>query len=395
MDFYDVIVVGGGPSGSTAATHLARAGYSVLLMDRDGRIKPCGGAVPPRLIKDFEVPDHLIKAKVTTGRVISPSDLEVDMPITGGYVGMVDREEFDEWLRCRAQQCGAERIKGTFEEFSRDSKGRATLSYVPKGEKEARLVKGRFVIGADGARSKIGKQTVKGADKVPSVFAYHEIVRVPEGKPVDMRYDHKRCDVYYDGRFSPDFYSWVFPHGETASIGTGSAQKGYSLRDSVRRLRTANGLEEMEMIRHEGAPIPLKPMKKWDNGQDVVLAGDAAGVVAPASGEGIYYAMLGGQLAAEAVELALQTNSAKALATARQRFMKDHGKVFFILGLLQRIWYSSDKRREQFVKICRDPEVQRQTWEAYMNKKLVRTSPVEHFRIVMKDLSHLLGFAKS
>ena len=55
-------------------------------------------------------------------------------------------------------------------------------------------------------------------------------------------------------------------------------------------------------MRREGAPIPLKPLPRWDNGRDVVLAGDAAGVVAPASGEGIYYAMLGGRLAADAVD---------------------------------------------------------------------------------------------
>ena len=66
-------------------------------------------------------------------------------------------------------------------------------------------------------------------------------------------------------------------------------------------------------IRKEGAPIPLKPLKRWDNGRDVVLAGDAAGVVAPASGEGIYYAMLGGRLAAEAVEECLATGDARAL----------------------------------------------------------------------------------
>ena len=62
------------------------------------------------------------------------------------------------------------------------------------------------------------------------------------------------------------------------------------------------GLAGAETIRREGAPIPLRPMRRWDNGRDVVLAGDAAGVVAPASGEGIYYAMLGGRLAADAVE---------------------------------------------------------------------------------------------
>ena len=139
----------------------------------------------------------------------------------------------------------------------------------------------------------------------------------------------------------------------------------------------------------------MKPMKRWDNGRDVVLAGDAAGVVAPASGEGIYYAMLGGRLAADAVEQLCATGDVRALATARKRFMKDHGRVFLILGIMQRFWYSSDKRRESFVKMCRDPDVQRLTWESYMNKKLTRRDPLAHVKIFVKDTAHLLGLARA
>jgi geranylgeranyl reductase len=62
-----------------------------------------------------------------------------------------------------------------------------------------------------------------------------------------------------------------------------------------------------------------------------------------------------------------------------------------ILGIMQHYWYSSDKRREKFVTICRDPDVQRLTWQAYMNKKLVRAKPSTHIRIFLKDLAHLVG----
>jgi geranylgeranyl diphosphate/geranylgeranyl-bacteriochlorophyllide a reductase len=126
-----------------------------------------------------------------------------------------------------------------------------------------------------------------------------------------------------------------------------------------------------------------------------VLAGDAAGVVAPASGEGIYYAMTGGRLAAEAAHAFLATGDARALATARQHFMRAHGRVFWILGLLQHFWYSSDKRRERFVSICRDPDVQQLTFDAYMNKELVRAKPMAHVRIFFKDLAHLFGLVRA
>ena len=123
----------------------------------------------------------------------------------------------------------------------------------------------------------------------------------------------------------------------------------------------------------------------------MVLAGDAAGVVAPASGEGIYYAMLGGRLAADAVHDFLATGDARALATARRRFMRTHGQVFWILGIMQRYWYSSDGRRERFVSICRDRDVQQLTFDAYMNKELVRARPLAHARIFFKNLAHLAG----
>jgi geranylgeranyl reductase len=398
---FDVVVVGGGPAGATAAADLAAKGHSVLLLDKAGRIKPCGGAIPPRLIRDFRIPDELLCARISSARMIPPSGKSVDMPIdTGGFVGMVDRESFDEWLRERAATQGATRRRGGFERLSRDDDGISVVHYTPKaaggeaGDKQLEAaVRARIVIGADGAVSGVARAAIPGADKIPFVFAYHEIVRAPaDGTPA---YDSKRCDVYYDGRFSPDFYSWVFPHGDTMSIGTGSANKGFSLRGSVADLRQHLGLREAATIRKEGAPIPLKPLKKWDNGRDIIVVGDAAGVVAPSSGEGIYYAMACARFAADAVHQALVTRDARALAGARKAFMKAHGKVFWILGIMQWFWYRNDKLRERFVIICKDKDVQRLTWEAYMNKELVRKDPMAHVRIFFKDLGHLMGVART
>jgi geranylgeranyl reductase len=393
---FDVVVVGGGPAGATAAHDLAKAGRSVLLLDKAGRIKPCGGAIPPRLIQDFEIPSSLLVARATSARMISPGERRVDMPVGGGFVGMVDRDVFDEWLRARAATAGAERRAGVFERIERDADGTAVVCYRPVNEAEAeplKRVRARTVIGADGARSLVARQTLKGADRMPCVFAYHEIIRSPANG--EAGFDGQRCDVFYQGRLSPDFYAWIFPHGETASIGVGSARKGFSLRGAVRELRASTSLQGCETVRSEGAPIPLRPLKRWDNGRDVVVAGDAAGVVAPASGEGIYYAMVTGRHAAESVMGFLETGNARALATARKRFMKSHGQTFWVLGIMQHFWYRSDKRRESFVKMCADPDVQRLTWEAYTNKKLVRADPGAHLRIFFKDMGHLLGVSPS
>jgi geranylgeranyl reductase len=391
LQTYDVIVVGGGPAGATAATDLARGGRSVLLLDRAGRIKPCGGAIPPRLIEEFVIPESLLVARIASARMLSPSDLRVDMPINGGFVGMIDREHFDEWLRARAAAVGAARAAGTYQSMRRLDDGLTVVTYRDEAGQH-RSAGARAVIGADGARSAVARDAVACADEGSFVFAYHEIIRAPQAPGAD--YVASRCDVIYRGELSPDFYSWVFPHGDTVSIGTGTAIKGFSMRDAVTQLRREMGLERQETLRREGAPIPLRPLRRWDNGRDVVLAGDAAGVVAPASGEGIYYAMAGGRMAAAAVDEFLTTGDARALGNARRQFMRAHGRVFMVLGIMQRFWYSSDARRERFVSICRDQDVQELTWQAYMHKKLVRARPMAHLRIFAKDVAHLLGLAR-
>lgn len=388
---YDAIVVGGGPSGATAANDLALAGHKVMLLDRSGRIKPCGGAVPPRMLKDFDVPIDLLCTTANSARMISPNNRKVDMPVgEGGYVGMVDREVFDEWLRVRATQNGATRIDGTFESLDRDADGTAIIAYRPKGAprgSEPVRVRAKVIVGCDGGNSAIARATLPESDKPRFVSAYHEVIESPaEGVG---GFEGNRCDVFYQGKHSPDFYAWVFPHGDKTSVGVGSAVKGFELRKAVANLREELGMTDLKTIRVEGAPIPLRPRKRWDNGRDVVVAGDAAGTVAPASGEGIYYAMYGGRAAAEAAGTFLQTGDPKALKIARARFMKAHGQVFWVLGMMQWFWYRSDNMRERFVKLCMDKDIQQLTWEAYMNKELAKKKPMAHLKIFIKDTGQL------
>jgi len=387
---FDAIVIGGGPSGATAAEHLAKGGFDTLLLDRGARTKPCGGAIPPKLIGDFDIPDELLVARINTARMISPASVQVDIPIEDGFVGMVDREVFDEWLRQRAVSAGATLVKGTYLATQRDAQDAVQVRYrMPDGGED--VLRARCLIGADGARSRVARDNIENGDVMPYVIAYHEIVASPSNGTGD--YDGTRCDVYYNGELSPDFYGWVFPHGKTASVGMGTAQTGFDLKDATRHLREVAGLSDVETVRREGAPIPLKPLANWDNGRDIIVAGDAAGVVAPSSGEGIYYAMLSGRMVAEATEQFLLSGNPRKLKAARKRFMRLHGGVFWILGIMQKYWYINDKRRERFVRICKDRDVQKLTFDAYMNKELVKARPAAHARIFFKNIVHLTGVA--
>lgn len=383
---YDVVVVGGGPAGAIAAETLAQAGRNVLLIDRAGRIKPCGGAIPTRLVRDFAIPPELLTARIRSARIVAPSNAAVEMRIESGFVGMVDRDVFDPFLRSRAEAAGAKLCMATFTGGTRAADGTVDVLMTDRLGMPAR-VSTRLVIGADGANSAVRRLLFAREKRPPFVFAYHEIVRSPR---MEGGFDPQRCDVYYQGQISPDFYGWVFPHGETTSVGVGSAVKGFNLRTATAQLRKTAGLADQETIRTEGAPLPLKPLRRWDNGRDAILAGDAAGVVAPASGEGIYYAMLGGQLAAQAALACLASGDARALAGARKRFMREHGRVFLALGFMQSFWYRTDRRRERFAALCGDADIQRLVWESYLEKRLVRAAPLAYLRVFMKDMGHVL-----
>jgi len=397
-EYFDVVVIGGGPAGATTANELVNSGLKVMLLDKAGRIKPCGGAIPPKAIDEFEIPDELLVAKINKAQIVSPAKNKVDIPIENGFVGMVDRDKFDEWLRDREEKNGATRKIGSFNFISRNRlENKVLVHYTARNnvsdtKSYPECVLTSFVVGADGANSEVAKQEIKNSSLKRLVFAYHEIIQRPE--KVSENYNPNRCDVIYSSKYSPDFYSWVFPHGDTFSIGTGSAQKEFSFKGAIANLKPKHELDGCKVIRREGAPIPLKPLGRWDNGADTLLVGDAAGVVAPSSGEGIYYAMLSGKLAARALTKCVHEKNPDYLKEPRKEFLKLHGKVFFILGLLQSFWYRNDSLRERFVKICEDKDVQYLTFESYMRKEIVKRKRKEKLKIFFKDLAHLFGFAK-
>jgi geranylgeranyl reductase len=104
--------------------------------------------------------------------------------------------------------------------------------------------------------------------------------------------------------------------------------------------------------------------------------------------------MVGGRVAATAALAALQSGRARDLKLARKLFMKDHKMVFRVLRSMQDAYYRSDDRRERFVSLCHDIDVQKLTFEAYMNKQLVRARPMAHLKIGIKNISHLLGLVR-
>jgi len=130
--------------------------------------------------------NELLVARIHSARMISPSTQCVDMPIDGGYVGMVDREPFDEWLRERAARHGAVRLAGRFRRIERDEDGDAIVIIEPKAGGPDLSVRTRVILGTDGARSEVARQSISGADEVPFVYAYHEILHTPKPRLIPL-----------------------------------------------------------------------------------------------------------------------------------------------------------------------------------------------------------------
>jgi geranylgeranyl diphosphate/geranylgeranyl-bacteriochlorophyllide a reductase len=378
-----VIVCGGGPGGATAAHTLSREGIETVLIEKSlSRIKPCGGAIPPILVREFDIPETLIQRRVDAVAVYAPSGRAVKMEIHDGYVGMVCREAFDAFLRRRAAEAGAQTLEARVDAVDATERGASVVCTTPGGRQVTLFADA--VIGADGANSLVGRRFGLNQGGLVAAAVQERFALSSE----TARRLNERCEIYYDSRFSPDFYGWVFPKADHVAIGTGTAMRSANIKKHLEAMKAHLGVHEAPTLR-EGAPIPLRPYKRWVANR-VALVGDAAGLVASSSGEGIFYAMKSGQMAAQAIAAGGENLSGEALRHAYQKeFLKKFGATFRFLEVMQNAYYKNDARREAFVAICRDRGVQDMTFQSYMYKRMVRMPVLDGIRILSKNFFHM------
>jgi geranylgeranyl reductase len=395
-----VAVVGGGPAGSSTAEVLAKAGIETYLFERKlDHAKPCGGAIPLCMVGEFELPPEIIDRKVRNMKMISPSNIEVDihLPKEDEYIGMCRREVLDSFLRERAAKLGTQVINGTINKLDipNNDKDPYTLHYIDHSnghnEGTVKSLNVDMVVGADGANSRVAKAIEAGDYNY--AIAFQERMRLPEEQ---MYYYKDLAEMYVGNDVSPDFYAWVFPKFDHVAVGTGTMKANKANIKKLQagiRSRAAHRLVDGQIIKVEAHPIPEHPRPRRVHGR-VALVGDAAGTVTKSSGEGIYFAAKSGRMCAETIveisECGKRIPTEEELKLYLQRWDKKYGMTYKVMDLLQRVFYRSDASREAFVEMCADSDVQKLTFDSYLYKTVVPANPLVQLKITAKTVGSLL-----
>ncbi|CAI9112074.1 OLC1v1012449C1 [Oldenlandia corymbosa var. corymbosa] len=396
-----VAVIGSGPAGGSAAETLAKGGIETFLIERKmDNCKPCGGAIPLCMVGEFDLPLDIIDRRVTKMKMISPSNVAVNIGQTlkpHEYIGMVRREILDAYLRDRAATAGATVINGLF--LKMDLPSSPTAPYVlhytdyntkTGGAGEKKTMEVDAVIGADGANSRVAKSI--NAGDYEYAIAFQERIRIPDEK---MKYYENLAEMYVGDDVSPDFYGWVFPKCDHVAVGTGTVTHKTDIKkfQLATRIRAQDKITGGKIIRVEAHPIPEhpRPRRLLDR---AALVGDAAGYVTKCSGEGIYFAAKSGRMCAEAIvegsENGKRMVEEKDLRKYLEVWDKTYWPTYKVLDILQKVFYRSNPAREAFVEMCADEYVQKMTFDSYLYKKVAPGNPIEDLKLAVNTIGSLV-----
>ena len=288
---YDVAIVGAGPSGSTAAYHLSRAGARVLLLDRARfpRDKPCGGGVTARARAQAPVDlAPVVEQVIDTVRFSFRLGDFFDYTYPRELVYMTQRHRLDAFLAESAARAGADFDDDTHVRSIDLGSDGVTL------DADGVAVQARVLIGADGANGIVARAAgLKPVTEPP--------VALEANFPYEVVPAEWRGVLALELGSMAGGYGWSFPKADHFNVGCGGWRtEGGRLRDHLGALRDHYGLAGETMVNVRGHHLPTRTAGAPIVRDRVLLVGDAAGLVDPMSGEGIYSAFVSGRLAATA-----------------------------------------------------------------------------------------------
>jgi geranylgeranyl reductase family protein len=290
---FDVIVVGAGPAGTTAARHCAKGGLKTLLLEKERlpRVKPCAGGVSVAAVRElgFEIPQQIIERQCTGMRVLfrgTEKEVRIPKPISL----MVSRSAFDQHLATMAVRAGT--LLSESEECTDIERGEDRIVI----RTDLRVLSAPVVIGADGFFSRVRKSFLKKFEQDEIRFCV--LAEIPmSSREISSRF--KDLITIHYGHVSMG-YAWIFPKGSHLSVGAGGAlSSSKDLPNQLREFLSLNHLDPNTSLR--GCFIPVSRWRHDMYTDRILLIGDAAGLVDSLSGEGIRFAIASGKLAAETV----------------------------------------------------------------------------------------------
>jgi menaquinone-9 beta-reductase len=355
----DVIVVGAGPAGASAAFYLATAGLDVLVLEKSHfpREKVCGDGLTPRAVKALTamgvpLPESDGWLRNQGLRIIGGGGrIELPWPELSSYPGfglVRTRLDFDEILARHAEKAGARLLEGvTVTGPLRDDRtGRVigvTARETVNGEKTERAVRGRVVVAADGNSSRLSvAMGLRKRDDRPMGVAVRTYYTTP-------RHDDDYLEAWldlWDGEKLLPGYGWIFGMGDgTSNVGLGLLNTSEAFGHIDYRVLLRKWLAAMpaewalteenrtQPIRGSALPMGFNRTPHYTSG--VLLAGDSGGMVNPFNGEGIAYAMEAGEIVARVIVQALARPTAagtEAVLRTYPRQLKDAYGGYYTLG---------------------------------------------------------------
>ena len=379
---YDVVIVGAGPAGSTAAKFLSEKGINVLLIDKDKfpRDKPCGGGMPIRVFSRYPyIQKGLVDSYSYSAFAYSPSlkyilKLHREKPL----IAMILRKNFDYELVKIAIDSGADFQDGKTVVDIKITKNSAKVFLGDKSTIESEIV-----IGADGVWSTIAKKTGLCKDYKNICICLFQEYNLGSDTLDKHLGKERTCHIHVKVNRTAG-YGWVFPKKEHVNIGIthfkqtlDQQKRKMNIKDTYKSyleiLKKDKVIpDNLKKEKMKGAALPTRPLEKTYSDR-LIICGDAAGFANPVTGEGIYHAMASGEIAAEVISQALEkgNTSEKFLSKYQKKWYKDFGKDLKLLYGISMVWGREDEKIIEI--ICKDKKLSEYSVDAIVGKINART----------------------
>ena len=334
------LVVGGGPAGATAAKYLAKSGKRVCLLQRDLYFKkPCGGGLRKDAFSRFGIDESLIEFEIASIDLHHKNE-HLSVSLGENRLAIVSRVPFDRALRQYAVDAGAKLAEGRFLFFRRMDDG---FEVTVETGGVRKTMHTRYLVAADGVNSQLRKQLT--GNTPPSYLAHYADIADPGDGKVHFHFGH---DI------AGSLYAWDFPESGGRDIGTLADVKSFE------RFYQRLGCKTVPKAKGYKIPRYESPLFERDG---VYFVGDAAGLVLPFTYEGIYYAMVSGEMLARAVRTG--RDSYETL------WKKEYEVKFDTLKRLERFALASNWRIAVMMALFKREAVRRAMIELWLGNRTV------------------------